>query len=145
MSEPTGKEIAEANFLKNRIFGDDLELDKSDPDAPDPNPFPEMIRKNQVAAAVKSANGASVQFDWALPPESDVDDDTPSFWKAPQIVRHQAAPNAFTKADRTPNTLAKKLGITRTEQVTTESGDVWVHAFNSSNELVDARLIKSAD
>lgn len=139
MSEPLP-----ISTLKNTIWGDggfDV-LDKSNPDKPDDNPFPEMILRNQVNAALKSSSGASCVIDLPLPPVDDVDSEQNSeFWKAPVIVRHEAAPDAFTKADRTPITLAKKLGITRTEKVVTESGDVWVHAFNSQNELVDARLL----
>ena len=47
-----------------------------------------------VNAALKSANGASIVFDLALPPESDVDDDAP-FYKAPRII--QGVSNALKK------------------------------------------------
>jgi hypothetical protein len=109
----------------------------------------EIWRRGPINAAVKSAGDATCAFDFALPPDSDVDDDASSpFWKAPVVVLHNStapSPEAFTKADRTPNTLAKKLGITRTEEITAASGDVWIHAYNAAGELVHARLLQCAD
>jgi hypothetical protein len=96
----------------------------------------EKLRHDGAIAAemAKSSGRPSVVFDWGIPPSDDVDSEENSpFYKLPQIVK-----------DDGKRTLAKKLGIVRTEEVTTASGDMWVHAFNSNNELVDARLVKSA-
>jgi hypothetical protein len=125
--------------LKQIIFGDDVEKGDVDDDAP--NPFEELKHQGAVRAALGKANtGATISTDWLHVDESDVDEETFQLDKTPTILRNnEPRPHTFAK------TRAEKLGITRTEQVTTESGDVWVHAFNSSNELVDARLIKSAD
>ena len=101
----------------------------------DPDPVAKFFEAAPVAVALGKSNRASVVFDLAPPPESDVDDDSTSpFYKSPVIIRGDQRP-----------TLAKKLGIVRTEEITTANGDVWIHAFNSGNELVDARLIKSAE
>jgi hypothetical protein len=107
--------------------------DLSDDDIPT---IVEQIRHNgAVRAALGKSNGASVVLDLPLPPECDVDDDSTSpFYKSPVIIRGDQRP-----------TLAKKLGVVRTERVTTADGAVWIHAFNSKNELVDARVLQSGD
>jgi hypothetical protein len=85
-------------------------------------------------ALAKADKRVSVAFDWAVPSADDVDDDsTTQLYKSPMVVR-----------DDGPRTLAKKLGITRTEQVVTKSGDVWLHGFGSDGELIDARLLRCA-
>jgi hypothetical protein len=94
----------------------------------------ELWQAAPVKAAVKAANGTTIIFDVALPPKSDVDDDASSpFYKTPVIVK-----------DDGRMTLKKRLGIVRSEEVKTADGDTWLHGFDINNQLVDARLIKSA-
>lgn len=105
--------------------------DKSD-DVPDP--VGEIFKAAPVRVALAKADRrATVTFDCSVP-ESDIDDDSAPLDKGLMI----------RKPERGPNTLAKKLGITRTEQVVTASGDTWLHAYNSAGELVDARLLRCA-
>jgi|ERR1700733_4628890 len=85
-----------------------------------------------VAALAKADKPANILLDMSVP-ESDVDDDA-SFYKNPVIVK-----------DDGHRTLAKNLGVVRTERVTTADGDVWINAFNCRNELVDARVLRSRD
>jgi hypothetical protein len=122
--------------LKQLVFGDNMDLDKSGDVDELPNPFEQLKHDGAVRAALaKSDKRVSVAFDWAVPSADDVDDDTTTqLYKSPMVVR-----------DDGPRTLAKKLGITRTEQVVTESGDVWLHGFGSDGELIDARLLRCAD
>jgi hypothetical protein len=122
------------SVLKSIIWGDDLELDDSDPEN-EPNPFEQLEHDGAVRAALGKSNGASVVLDLALPPESDVDDDSTSpFYKSPVIVQ-----------DGGRRTLKKRLGITRSEEVKGADGSVWLHGFDANNQLVDARLIESAE
>lgn len=84
MSEPLP-----ISTLKQIIWGDGgfEPLDKSDPDTPDENPFPEIILKNQVAAALgKSDQRPSVVLDMSVP-QSDVDEDSFELYKTPRIVQ----------------------------------------------------------
>jgi hypothetical protein len=83
-------------------------------------------------ALAKADKRVSVAFDWGIPPADDVDDDG-EFYKAPAIVRHNG-----------PMTLQKRLGIIRSEKITTAAGDVWLHGFDANNQLVDARLLRCA-
>jgi hypothetical protein len=123
------------NVLKSIIWGDDMGLNEATDLDEQVDPMQSFILRNQVNAVVKSASGASVVLDLPLPPSDDVDSEENSpFYKLPQIVK-----------DDGHRTLAKKLGIIRTERVTTSDGDVWIHAFNSSDELVDARILQSRD
>jgi hypothetical protein len=120
--------------IRQIIWGDQEVLDEVDLDA-QPNLMDDFILRNQVQAAVKSANGATTVFDLALPPESDVDDDDNSpFYKSPVVLQ-----------DDGRRTLKKRLGITRSEEVKAADGSVWLHGFDASNQLVDARLIESAE
>ena len=86
------------------------------------------------AALGKSAEPVSVDLGWVLPPTSDVDDADGEFEKSPTIVRGDGR-----------RTLGKKLGITRVDEIVTQSGDKWLHGFNAANELIDARLLESAE
>jgi hypothetical protein len=72
--------------LMQIVFGDNMDLDSAEDLDAQPNLMDDFILRNQVQAAVKSANGASAVFDLALPPESDVDDDDAPLYKAPRIV-----------------------------------------------------------
>ena len=101
-----------------------------------PDPVGKFFEAAPVNAALaKSDKRVSVAFDWAVPSADDVDDDsTTQLYKSPMVVR-----------DDGPRTLAKKLGITRTEQVVTESGDTWLHGYNAAGDLVDARLLRSVE
>jgi hypothetical protein len=118
--------------LKQIIFGDDLELEESDPDN-EPNPFEQLKHDGAVRAALaKSDRRASVTLDLSVP-ASDVDDDSGPLYQGPMIQK-----------DEGPRTLAKRLGITRTEVIVAASGDRWTHAFNAAGDLVDARLLQSA-
>jgi hypothetical protein len=121
--------------LRQIVWGDNMDLDKSGDVDELPNPFEQLKHDGAVRAALaKSDKRVSVAFDWAVPSADDVDDDsTAQLYKSPMVVR-----------DDGPRTLAKKLGITRTEQVVTESGDVWLHGFDANNQLVDARLLRCA-
>jgi hypothetical protein len=122
------------SVLKSIVWGDDLELDNSDPDN-EPNPFEKLKHDGAVRAALgKSAESISVDLGWVLPPTSDVDDADGEFEKSSTIVRGHGR-----------RTLGKKLGITRFEEVVTESGDRWLHGFNAANELIDARFLESAE
>jgi hypothetical protein len=95
------------------------------------HPIDRIWQAAPVNAAVKSANGASIVFDLALPPESDVDDDSTSpFYKSPLILQ-----------DDGRRTLKKRLGITRSEEVKAADGTVWVHGFDANSQLVDARVL----
>jgi hypothetical protein len=100
-----------------------------------PDPVGKFFEAAPVNAALAKADTrTNVIFDWAVPSADDVDDDsTTQLYKSPMVVR-----------DDGPRTLAKKLGITRTEQVVTESGDVWLHGFGSDGKLIDARLLRCA-
>jgi hypothetical protein len=117
--------------LKQIIWGDDFELDKADPDKLNDNPFPEMILKNQVAAALAKADARThVVFDWGIPPASDVSSDDEPLYKAPEVVR-----------DDGRNTLAKKMGIVKTTTETDGNGTRWVRGFDASGVLVDTRVL----
>lgn len=136
--------------IRNIVYGDDgFDFDKCDPDADTNADIKKQFHDAEVSNAVGKSSGACVAFDWAAPSESDADAEEPEFWRAPRVIRHGEAaspsPDALTKAARTPMTLAKKLGITRTEEVVAASGDKWVHAYNAANELVHARLLESAE
>jgi hypothetical protein len=123
--------------LKQVVFGDNMDLDTSgDPDDA-PNPFEKLREQGAIRAALGKSNpGASISLDWLRVDESDVDEESFELDKTPVIVKHERPqPHTFAK------TRAEKLGITRTERLVTESGDTWLHAFNSRNELVDARLL----
>jgi hypothetical protein len=123
--------------LKMIVFGDDPELlDKLDPDS-EPNPFEQLRHEGAVRAALgKSNTDVSISTDWLRVDESDVDEESFQLDKTPTILRNnEPRPHTFAK------TRAEKLGIVKTEKVVTESGDGWLHAFNSRNELVDARLL----
>jgi hypothetical protein len=99
-----------------------------------PDPVGKFVAAAPVNAALAKADrGATVTFDCSVP-ESDIDDDSAPLDKG--LMIH--------KPVRGPNTLAKKLGITRTEQVVTASGDTWLHGFGSDGELIDARLLRCA-
>jgi hypothetical protein len=56
-------------------------------DIPDdvPSIVDQIWQAGPVNAAIKSAKGASIVFDLALPPESDVDDDAP-LYKSPKVI-----------------------------------------------------------
>ncbi len=99
-----------------------------------PDPVGKLFEAAPVNAALAKADTrTNLIFDWAIPSADDVDDDsTTQLHKSPMVVR-----------DDGPRTLAKKLGVTRTEQVVTASGDTWLHGYDAHNQLVDARLIKS--
>jgi hypothetical protein len=121
--------------LKKIIFGDDMGLDNS-ADVDDlPNEFEKLKHAGAVRAEMAKSNArTSVAFDWGIPPASDINDDASSpLYKSPVIVR-----------DDGPRTLAKKLGITRSDEVTTADGSVWVHGFGADGQLIDARLLHSA-
>jgi hypothetical protein len=99
-----------------------------------PDPVGKFVAAAPVNAALAKADrGATVTFDCSVP-ESDIDDDSAPLDKG--LMIH--------KPVRGPNTLAKKLGITRTEQVVTASGDTWLHGFGSDGKLIDARLLRCA-
>ena len=100
-----------------------------------PDPVGEIFKAAPVKAALAKADKrTNIVFDWAVPPESDVDDDaTTQLYKAPAVLK-----------DTGPMTLKKRLGIVRSEEVTTAAGDVWVHGFDANNQLVDARLLRCA-
>jgi hypothetical protein len=77
-----------------------MNLDEPDIDDAAPNPMEQFIHRAQVAAAVKSAGGASVVLDMPLPPQNDVDDDSAGFWKAPRVIKYQPkASSGTTKFD----------------------------------------------
>ena len=120
------------SVLKSIIWSDDLELDNSDPDN-EPNPFEQLKHDGAVRAALGKSNGASALLDLSVP-EGDVDSNDAPLYKSPMIVR-----------DDGRRALGKKLGITRVEEVVTKSGDKWLHGFNAANELIDARLLESAE
>jgi hypothetical protein len=123
------------SFLTKLIFGDNMNLDGSADADELPNPFETLRHDGAVRAAlVKSAAPVSVDLGWVLPPASDVDDVDGEFEKLPRIVRVDSR-----------GTLAKKLGIVRSERVTGADGAVWIHAFNCRDELVDARVLWSGD
>jgi hypothetical protein len=99
-----------------------------------PHPIAKFWQSATVAALAKTDKPVSVEFDMSVP-ASDIDDDASSpLYKSPAIVRGDGH-----------RTLAKKLGIIRTERVTTADGAVWIHAFNCRDELVDARVLQSGD
>jgi hypothetical protein len=120
--------------LRQIIWGDNEELDKVDLDA-QPNPMDAFVHRAQVNAALaKSSTGTSVVLDMSVPSD-DVDSEVNSpMYKIPKIVK-----------DGGRRTLAKKLGITRSEEVTTADGSVWVHGFGADGQLIDARLLRSAE
>jgi hypothetical protein len=121
--------------LKHIIWGDDLELDKSGDVDELPNPFEKLKHDGAVRAAQGKFDApVSVELGWVLPPASDLEDADGEFEKSPTIVRGDGR-----------RTLAKKLGVVRTEEVITASGDRWTHAFNAAGDLVDARLLQSAE
>ncbi len=91
------------SVLKSIIWGDDLELDDSDPDN-EPNPFEQLEHDGAVRAALGKSNGASVVLDLALPPESDVDDDSTSpFYKSPVIIRGDQTPHVGEETRHRPH------------------------------------------
>jgi hypothetical protein len=90
--------------IRQIVWGDQEELDKVDLDA-QPNLMDDFILRNQVQAAVKSANGASIVFDLAPPSESDVDDDTP-LYKSPRIIQGVSSALAKTSDDKFVKCLA---------------------------------------
>ncbi len=120
--------------LKQVVFGDNMDLDKFGDVDELPNPFEQLKHDGAVRAALgKSDRPVAISTDWLSVPADDVDDDSFELQKSPRILK-----------DEGPRTLAKKLGVTRTERVVTASGDTWLHAYNSANELVDARLLRCA-
>jgi hypothetical protein len=123
-------------FLAKVIFGDNMGLDGSADVDEFPNEFEKLKDAGAVRAEMAKSNGNhSVVFDWGIPPASEIDDDANSpLYKSPVIVRNDG-----------PRTLAKKLGVVRTEEVVTASGDRWTHAFNAAGDLVDTRLLQSAE
>jgi len=120
--------------LRQIIWGENEELDKVDLDA-QPNPMDAFVHRAQVNAALaKSSTGTSVVLDLSVPSDDVDSEENSPMYKTPKIVK-----------DGGRRTLAKKLGITRVEEVVTKSGDKWLHGFNAAGDLVDARLLQSAE
>src|SRR5580704_3338173 len=60
--------------LKQLVFGDNMDLDKSGDVDELPNPFEQLKHDGAVRAALaKSDKRVSVAFDWAVPSADDVD------------------------------------------------------------------------
>ena len=124
--------------LKQIVWGDDgFDLDKSGNVDDMPDPIKKLWEQAPVAAALANADrSVAISTDWLHMDESDVDEESFQLDKTPVILKHEGPqPRTFAK------TRAEKLGVVKTEKVVTENGDVWIHAFNSGNELVDARLL----
>jgi len=122
------------SVLKSIIWGDDLELNNSDPDN-EPNPFETLKHDGAVRAALGKSNGASCVLDLALPPKSDVDDDG-ELYKSPTIVE-----TASARADRSSK--RTRPAIAKTTTRVDDDGFYWSESFDAAGNLIDTRVLLS--
>jgi hypothetical protein len=112
------------------IYADNEQLeDRCNPDADAPDPFAKILEQAAIDHALARVPGSrNVSLDWLAVGESE------------DIFELDARPTIAKAEPGSRNTLAKKLGITRTEEKIIE-GVRWQDAFNATGELVHTRVL----
>jgi len=86
--------------LKQIIFGDDLDLDKSSDVDELPNEFEKLKHDGAVRAALGKSSDVSCILDLSPPPDNDVDCDDAVLYQQPKIVRGVSSALRKTSDDK---------------------------------------------